>query len=295
MNLSVLMSVYKKESPAFHRQCLNSLAAQTRMPDEVVIVEDGPLGEELQETLEAYKKHLPIVLVRLPANVGLGAALRAGMNECRGEYVARMDSDDICVSDRFRVQMNFLQQNPSVDVLGGTMAEFTEDCSDATRIRRLPVGGPALRRFAQSRNPMNHMTVVFRKASVVAAGNYESCQGFEDYHLWARMLMLGYRLHNMNDILVYARCGNGMHARRGGIAYLKHEVGLMLYFRELGFLGNIECAVKILLRAPCRLFPEFLRSLCYRFFLRDQLADSIAVSPSGWNDRAPAKHSGQGV
>jgi glycosyltransferase involved in cell wall biosynthesis len=265
------------------------------MPDEVVIVEDGPLGEELEETLRANPKHLPIVPVRLPVNVGLGAALRAGLNECGGEYVARMDSDDICIPERLQMQVSFLDSHPEVDVVGGSIAEFAENTSSPCTLRLLPTEGAALRRFAKSRTPMNHMTVVFRKASVVAAGNYESCQGFEDYHLWARMLTLGYHLHNMSEILVFARCGNGMHARRGGIVYLKHEVGLMLYFRKLGFLGNIECAARILLRAPCRLLPEFLRSICYRFFLRDRLADPIVGSPPGWNDPTLANHSGQGV
>src|SRR5580658_8350857 len=101
MKLSVLMSVYAKEYPAFFRVSLESLAAQTLPADEIVIVEDGPLGEELKAVIEVYKSCLPIVSLRLPVNVGLGAALREGLNVCQGEYVARMDSDDICVPERF--------------------------------------------------------------------------------------------------------------------------------------------------------------------------------------------------
>lgn len=268
MLLSVLMPVYHKESPVHLRQSLDSLAAQTVPADEVVIVEDGPLGEPLDAIIAAYKKNLSIVSLRLPVHVGLGAALRAGLYICRGEYVARMDADDICVPDRFERQMNFLECNREVDVVGSAIAEFEQDCSAPRAIRLLPAAGPALLRFAKSRTPMNHVTVVFRKASVVAAGNYESCHGFEDYHLWARMLTLGYRLHNMKDILVYARCGNGMQGRRGGLAYLKGEIEFQSFLRKMGLLDASGSIWNILMRGPIRLAPDSVRSLCYSLFLR---------------------------
>jgi hypothetical protein len=126
----------------------------------------------------------------------------------------------------------------------------------------------ALRRFAKSRTPMNHMTVVFRKASVVAAGNYETCKGFEDYHLWARMLTLGYRLHNLNEILVYVRCGSEMQARRGGLAYLKEEIEFQSFLRKIGHLDAAGYLKNILMRGPMRLVPDAVRSLCYSIFLR---------------------------
>jgi len=179
-----------------------------------------------------------------------------------------MDSDDICVQGRFQKQVSFLDSNREIDVVGSAIAEFDVDCSAPRSIRLLPVAGQALRRFAKARTPMNHMTVVFRKASVVASGNYESCQGFEDYHLWARMLTLGYRLYNMNDILVNARCGNGMQNRRGGLAYLKGEIEFQSFLRKMGLLDTAGSFLNILMRGPIRLAPDFVRSLCYSLFLR---------------------------
>ncbi len=268
MKLSALISVYLKESPIFLRQCLDSLAIQTLRAEEVIIVEDGPLGEPLKEAIAEYGSILPIVSLRLPVHVGLGAALRAGVFACRGEFVARMDSDDVCVPERFKRQKDFLDNHPEVDVVGSAIAEFVDECSAPRSIRLLPAGGRALQRFARKRTPMNHMTVIFRKASVVAAGNYESCQGFEDYHLWARMLTLGYRLHNMNDILVYARCGNEMQGRRGGLAYLRREIAFQSFLRKMGLLNAAGACLNILLRGPIRLAPNPVRSLCYNLFLR---------------------------
>lgn len=269
MRLTVLMSVYHKESPAHLQRCLDSLLTQTLPADEIVIVEDGPLGEPLDAIIAGYRKCLPIVSHYLSENVGLGTALRAGLTTCRGEYVARMDSDDICAPERFRCQVAFLNDNRDVDVVGSAIEEFDEDSNTPRSIRRLPTGGRALLRFARFRNPLNHMTVMFRKTSVLAAGSYQICHGFEDYHLWARMLSHGHRLHNMEEVLVKVRCGNGMQDRRGGLAYLKQEIAFQLFLRKMGLVAASGCVRNIAVRAPIRLAPNFVRSMCYKLFLRN--------------------------
>ena len=268
MRFSVLMPVYYKESPDYFEQSLASLAIQTLPADEVVIVEDGPLGEPLDAVIAAYRRFLPIVAVRLPEHVGLGAALRAGLDVCRGEYVARMDADDICVPVRFQSQVNFLDNNLEVDVLGSAIEEFDADLSERRSIRRLPASGPELLRFARFRNPLNHMATMFRKASVLAAGSYQPYPGFEDYHLWARMLSHGHCLHNTEEILVHVRGGSGMQNRRGGLAYLKQEMAFQLFLHEVGLVAASECIRNIVMRAPIRLAPNSVRSMCYKLFLR---------------------------
>jgi O104-antigen biosynthesis beta-1,3-galactosyltransferase len=273
MKLSVLMSVYGKETADCLRQSLESVAAQSLAADQVVLVEDGPLSEELRATIGHCSAILPLVSLRLPERVGLGAALRAGLNECQGEYVARMDSDDICVPRRFEKQMDFLDAHPEVDVVGGAIAEFDEVPWLPHSLRILPEGGEALLRYARYRTPMNHVTVVARKASLEAAGSYRASRFFQDYHLWARMLALGFRLHNLRDVLVYVRCGNGMHARRGGMAYLKEEISFQSYLRSLGLQSVTGSFLSVLLRGPVRLAPDPVRRLCYRLLLRERARD----------------------
>jgi O104-antigen biosynthesis beta-1,3-galactosyltransferase len=268
MKLSVLMSVYSKESPLFLGECLESLKTQTLPAEEIVLVEDGPIGKELRATIAAYRKALPIRTLSLPSQSGLGAALRAGLEICRGQYVARMDSDDICVPERFQIQADFLETHPEVDVIGGAIAEFDCDWRSPNVIRQLPTSGSLLVRFAKHRNPLNHMTVMFRKESVITAGGYQHFQGFEDYYLWARMLLAGCQLENMTETLVYARCGNGMHSRRGGAEYCVQEIKLQLRLREMGFLKHYECLRNILVRGPVRLVPNQVRSMLYQRFLR---------------------------
>lgn len=270
MKLSVLLPVYARESAASLRESLESLANQTRPADEVVLVEDGALGEPLNLTIDRFRAVLPIVSVRLAEHGGLGAALRAGLRACRGEYVARMDSDDICVAQRLERQVEFLNAHPEVDVVGGAIAEFDRDPAQPHSVRVLPAGGAALLRYARFRTPMNHVTVMARKASLEAAGSYEAHRHFQDYHLWARMLAQGQELYNLREVLVYVRCGNGMHARRGGLDYLKEEIEFQSYLCELGLQSGVGAVLNILIRGPVRLAPMRLRGLCYRLLLRQR-------------------------
>jgi O104-antigen biosynthesis beta-1,3-galactosyltransferase len=275
MKLSVLMSIYDRESPAFLRQCLESLTRQTRPADEVVLVEDGPLGEPLQFVIDQFRGLLPIISMPLPRNVGLGAALRAGLGICRGEFVARMDSDDVAVPRRFEQQLEFLARNPRVAVVGGAIAEFTERPEMPHSIRRLPASADAVQRFARFRNPLNHMTVLFGRETVELAGGYQVFDGFEDYHLWARMLRLGFQLENMPEVLVLVRCGNGMQNRRGGFAYLKQEVAFQRFLRRTGLVEASASLRNLIVRVPIRIAPPFVRSFCYACFLRDPAGEEF--------------------
>jgi glycosyltransferase involved in cell wall biosynthesis len=268
MKLSVLMSVYHKESPEFLWGALNSLVVQTVRADEVVIVKDGPLGDALDAIIASYCGTLPIVTLQLKKKVGLGMALRVGLGQCRGELVARMDSDDICLRHRFEKQLAFLDRNPDVDVVGGVIAEFHRDCGKIESVRRLPCTTEQLNKVARTRNPLNHVTVMLRKASVLGAGNYRSFAGFEDYDLWARMLMRGSRFQNLDDVLVYVRCGNGMQKRRGGVRYLKEEIRLHRHFLKIGFLSRQQFLFNLIARTPIRIAPAPLRAIFYRRTLR---------------------------
>jgi glycosyltransferase involved in cell wall biosynthesis len=267
-SLSVLMSVYNNEKPEFLAQSLDSLKLQTYQAEEIVIVEDGPLGRSLSDVIIRYALELPIVSVKLPNNVGLGAALARGICACHGDLIARADSDDICLPDRFKKQMDWLSAHPDIDLLGGAYAEFDSNSFGPRLVRRVPKSGKELMNYAKTRTPFNHTTVIFRKSAVLGIGNYESAIGFEDYLLGARMLMGGYTLYNLEDVLVYVRAGRGFTERRGGLSYVQKEMAFQLCLREIGFITTFECARNILLRTPVRLIPNSLRRFIYRRFLR---------------------------
>jgi glycosyltransferase involved in cell wall biosynthesis len=270
MKFSVLMSVYNRESPANLEVSLQSLASQTLPANEVLIVKDGPLADRLHQVIDKYSAKLPLTTLQFETNQGLGAALRAGMEKCRFDLVARMDSDDICVSERFERQIGFLEDHPEIDVLGSAISEFDTDPGQCISIRRLPVGHDAIRSFAKERNPLNHMTVVFRKSAVLSAGNYQTAIGFEDYDLWVRMLMRGMRFHNLPEPLVLVRCGKGMQSRRGGVDYMRREMALFSQFRRTEFLSSWEFLWIAARRLPVRLLPGPVRAHIYKGLLRQR-------------------------
>lgn len=262
------MSVYAGASPEHLEESLRSLEGQALQPDEIVLVKDGPLGQDLDEVIADFSARLPIRAIQLPQNRGLGYALSVGVHECRNELIARMDADDISVPNRFKLQMNYLEVHPDIDALSGTILEFDTNPSKCAAARPLPNDHTLLFAFGKRRCPLNHVAVVFRKSSVLAAGNYQTKFRQEDYDLWVRMLVNGAIFHNLDDVLVLVRCGSGMQKRRGGVNYLRHEASLFWHFQSLGYINFPEFLYCIGIRVPARLLPAACRSLLYRAFAR---------------------------
>jgi glycosyltransferase involved in cell wall biosynthesis len=268
--LSVLLSLYYGDDPEFLHFAMGSLEEQTVTANEIVIVKDGPLTESLERVALSFEPRLPIRSVQLVRNAGRGLALQKAVPECHFPLVAIMDADDICAPDRFEKQLRYLEAHDEVDAVGGWIAEFDHDPDIVNSVRRVPLGGEDLMKWARKRNPLNQMTVMFRKHAVLAAGNYQHMPGFEDYYLWVRMLLAGSKLANLDDVLVFARCGNGMQARRGGLRYAREEIRFQLTLAKIGFISSRECAMNILARTPVRLAPPSLRGKLYSRVLRDK-------------------------
>ncbi|OOH86196.1 amylovoran biosynthesis protein AmsE [Pasteurellaceae bacterium 15-036681] len=266
MKFSVLMSLYIKEKPEYLQQCFESLAAQTRPADEIVVVFDGPVTAELEQVVQKFSEILPLVLVKLPQNRGLGKALNEGFLHCSNEWVFRMDTDDICVPERFEKQVAFIEKNPDTIILGGQIAEFGQNINDILSYRRVPTSASDIVKFTQNRCPFNHMTVAYKKSEVLEVGGYQDLQ--EDYYLWIKLVAKGNKVANLDDILVYARIGNGMVGRRRGIEQAKAEWRLYLLKKQVGIQGCLSGFVTFLMRSIPRLLPVSLLEKVYKFFLR---------------------------
>lgn len=268
MKFSVLMSLYDKEKPEFLAECFDSLVKQTLPADEIVLVFDGQINENLQQVINDFNNQLPLKVIALEYNVGLGQALNAGLEQCSHDWVLRMDTDDICVATRFEQQINFIQNNPTIDVLGGQIIEFEQDISHGKKSRNVPILHDDIVNYAKFRNPMNHMTVAFKKSAVLAVGSYRHAPLYEDYDLWVRLLVAGYQFANLPEVLVYARAGQAMYERRGGLDYAKYEIAMQQNFYAQGFLNLAHVIKNLAIRLPIRLLPNNVRSLIYQTLLR---------------------------
>lgn len=238
MNFSVCMSVYHGDNALFFREALESIFSQSRKPDEVVLVVDGPVTTEIDVVIEEYcHKDTPLVVIRLAQNSGHAIARQTGLDAARYEYTAIMDSDDIAVQDRFEKQMAYIESHPEVDVVGGQINEFIGEPSNVVGSRIVPLEDSEIKTYLKSRCPMNLVTVMLKKKSVQKAGGYIDWYCEEDYYLWVRMVEQGMLFANLQNNLVNVRVGDEMYQRRGGVKYFKSEARLQKYMFRQGIIS----------------------------------------------------------
>lgn len=220
--ISMLLSLYDKEKPKYLDEALTSIFEQTVMPDEIVLVYDGPINSDLEAVVQKFQHIAPDIftLVKFEKNQGLGVALAKGLEHTKYRIVARMDTDDIMTPERLQKQLAIFESNPDVAIVGSNIEEFVDSTDQIIGRRLVPETNQEICAFSKKRNPFNHMTVMFDKEAVLAVGNYRPLKGFEDYYLWVRLLKAGYQGYNIQEPLVHARAGADMYARRGGLNYL---------------------------------------------------------------------------
>lgn len=269
MNFSVLISIYIKENPTFLRQALNSVFNQTLIPTEVILVKDGLLTRELDITINEYQnKYSRLKVISLSENKGLGFALNEGLKHCSYEWVARMDTDDICFPDRFEKQIKIIKQYPEISFFGSTIAEFTDSIQDIVSYRNLPENHLDILEYAKTRCPLNHPTVLYKKDAVIASGGYREFP--EDYHLWIRALMKGYKFYNIQEPLLYFRTNLETIKRRGGWKYAIAEINHQNEFRKMGFISLPKMIKNASSRFIVRILPSKLRLQIYKRALRSK-------------------------
>lgn len=272
MKFSVLMSIYSKENPDYFTQALESIITQTVVPNEIVIVEDGPLTDRLYAIIEDYKEEYPriIKVLKLRENGGLGLALNAGIEKCQYEYIARMDTDDISLPNRFEKQMTYIEQHPETDVIGSDVVEYDEDMVQIQSIKNVPQNHEDIYAYLKQRNPFNHMSVVYRKAAVLNAGSYEDCLFFEDYYLWCKLAKLNACFYNIPENLVKVRAGDAMFNRRGGLGYVRNVYNFQTKIYGMKLINSYEFIGNVAKRSLISIIPNRLRTLIYKRVLRSE-------------------------
>ena len=261
---SLLVSVYDGDRPDYLRRALRSaIDDQTVRPDQVVIVRDGPVRSELEACLEEVRatSPVPVTMVPLERNSGLGPALNAGLTASWFDVIARMDGDDVAMPRRFEVQMPLIA---NADIAGSGLLEFVTDTDNVIGRRIPPTDPKQIARYARVHDPFNHPTVVYRRAAVLAAGGYGDLPRMEDYALFVRMLQGGARAVNVAEPLVYYRVGAKAFKRRGGGGLLRSELRLQREFRRRGFTSGREYVRNVVVRGGYRLIPWWLRRAVYR-------------------------------
>lgn len=272
---SVAMSVYKNDNPVHFDRALYSITTnQSIKPDEIVLIVDGPISEELDLIIKKYQQLYDIFnIIRFETNLGLGTALKVAVENSSNELIARMDSDDVAVHDRFEQQLKFFEENTDTDIIGGNITEFIDREDNIVGTRAVPDMENDIKEYIKKRCPFNHMTVMYKKTAVLKAGGYIDLFWDEDYYLWIRMLINGCNMANTGTILVNVRTGEDMYKRRGGKKYFQSELFLQKYLLKNKIISFPRYLINVYERLILQvLMPNKLRGWVFKKFARQKYA-----------------------
>ena len=259
---SILSSVYIGESYTNFVSYVKSLENSRIIPNEIVLVYDGPVKESIRDFVSSYSGLLNFRTIDLGVNKGLGLALSEGLKYCSNDLVARLDTDDMCLPDRFENQLRKFKGTKSISALGGGVLEFSDD-GKVNRQRIPPTGEAEIRRAIRFKNPLNHTTVMFRKQDVLSVGGYRDVRFYEDYDLWLRMNNAGLILEN--DEVIYSKFRvDGMLSRRFGYDMFHHEMNFLRGCLRGNLITKGHFLLLFFVRALPRLLPVFLITFLYK-------------------------------
>lgn len=253
---SVVMAVYHRVDPEHFARALASMFDQTLRPDEVIVVEDGPLGEPLLEVLDGFGgRDVPLVRVALPENRGSAIAAQAGLEVARHPWIVRMDADDISVPHRLQTQLDALREG-GIDVIGSAMREFDGDETTLVGTRSLPLEHDAIARYAKLNSPVNNPSAVIRREHLVAVGGYRPVPFMEDYDVFARLLAHGSVFRNLAEPLVLFRAGEAMFSRRAAPGMFRAERQMQRNLVAYRLVSRPRSWANLLARSAFRALPR---------------------------------------
>lgn len=269
-SLSALITVYHRIDPGELAESLASLNAQTRPADEVVIVEDGPLGDELRAVIEDYLADTPHArVVRLSRNQGSGPASAAGLETIHTELLARQDADDISLPERFAQQLAYFETHPEIDVLGTAATEFREHPGNVVGVRTLPGSHAEIAKYLKINNPISHPTMMVRTSAVKEAGGYRAVHHMEDYDLMARLLRDGRTFHNLPEPLLLFRTSAAQFQRRTDRGMFSAELQMQRNLVSYGLISRPRSWLNLVVRSAYRALPKtFLQRVYGTLFHR---------------------------
>lgn len=265
-NFTVLLSVYNKENPEYLRKALDSIwISQTRKPNEIVIVKDGPLTNELNSVLSDFAKNAPVKFVHNENNLGLGASLNRGINLCSNNLIARMDTDDISHNDRFEKQLRIFEDNDNIDILGSWAIEIDKE-GNYRSLRKVPTSNNTISKYIWT-CPILHPTIMFKRDSLYKVGLYKkTLKRGEDYELWFRCVKTGLVFANIPEpLLKYRLTDDGFYKNNFKIIWQQVKIGWhgckIIGASPIAYIGSAFPLVKCLV-------PKKIRMMSIQLFKR---------------------------
>lgn len=264
------MTVYGKDNPEYFRKALLSMVKQTKRPDEIILVKDGPVPNTIQEVIDKVDLKYPNLIhqVQIEKNLGLGLALDEGIKVCRNELIARMDSDDISLPTRCEKQMAEFENNPKLDIVGCPVIEFVGSPENKVGKRNVPLDNDAIHKYARRRDPFNHPTVMYRKSRVEAVGGYGDLRKNQDTELWIKMLSNGAVCKNLSEYLLRFRFDEETYKKRKNWLNTRLLIRIRWKAYQTGFCSLMDFLVVAGMQMAIYIMPVGFQEFVYKKMLR---------------------------
>lgn len=256
---SFILPLYHKEHLNSLRDSIDSMINQTIPPKEILIIIDNISNPSHINLIKEYKeKKIKILIYR--GKGGLGGVLAKGVISSKTEIILRQDSDDISIKNRASKQIKCFI-NTNADIVCSNIREFMHVPGDL--IKNLKKSNINKNNYF-IRNPINHMSVAFKRSSIIKYGNYKPLKNFEDWYLWLRAINLKCKIEIINETLVYARLGNKFYNKRHGLKYYFTELCAMYFFSKKGLIPLKYFFLNIIIRFFVRLSPLVFTNFFYK-------------------------------
>lgn len=233
--ISVVMSVYNGEK--YLSTAIDSILQQTWRDFEFIIIDDASFDTS-PDILKEYKgKDERIRLINNKLNLGLGASLQKVIQAARGEFIARMDADDISLPDRFEKQIDYLIKHPEILVLGGEASFINQDINQGSRLPK----DPDLMRWNMLLGNgliLVHGSVMFRRLFFEKFGGYSDLRAAQDFELWTRTFCAKpLPIANLDEIIYLLRVHDNSTTR--AMSGLQEEIAINIRLKKIEeFLGR---------------------------------------------------------
>jgi len=262
-NYSVLMSVYKKEKPEYLRTAMNSMWQQTVPTDDFVLVCDGTLTPELDAVItEMESVYDRLHVIRYDDNRGLGKALDIGIEYCKNELIARMDSDDISLPDRCERQLALFENNELLSICSGAVSEFVGEKDNVVSVRAVPENQSQIVKQMRTRSAFNHPAVMYKKSEVLRCGGYGILKRKQDHDLFSRMMNMNCNAYNIQDTILLFRADENNLGRRKSWENCKSYI-----IAQWNILKRGHCSIKD--------FAFVMIAQCFFFIAPASLVDYV--------------------
>lgn len=237
--VSVIMSVYNETEQEL-KKSIESILFQTYTDFELIIVNDNPNSESMRAILDTYSTNEKVVILANEKNMGLARSLNNGISAAKGEYIARMDADDIAVPNRIQLELDFLKQY-NLDLVCGNAVYIDENGEPLDNSKqRKGYFCTDLSKFLPYTNPIMHPTVLGKTNAFKDMGGYRNFPCAQDYDMWLRMASKGKKIGSLDTIVLYYRIRpNSIGQKNSFKQYLTHQYGLQM-FKERQKNGGVD-------------------------------------------------------